>query len=223
VVAVATLVFFIRRQRSLRDPLIDLRLFRVPGFSPAVVRIVASSGVSSACVLLASLHLQDLRGYSAAEAGIAILPQAVAIALGGVAAPLFLRWLTSPSLTVLALVIQGVGLVWLALDPEIVALPLVLVGAGFGVAATLAATTLFDVTTEDDAGQVGAIQEVAFALGGGLGIAVLGTISQVVGASGFAVALVVAAVAVAAAALVPLVRRAPQGAERSPRDVAGIR
>ncbi|WP_230112007.1 MFS transporter [Microbacterium foliorum] len=223
VVAVATLVFFIRRQRSLRDPLIDLRLFRVPGFSPAVVRIVASSGVSSACVLLASLHLQDLRGYSAAEAGIAILPQAVAIALGGVAAPLFPRWLTSPSLTVLALVIQGVGLVWLALDPEIVALPLVLVGAGFGVAATLAATTLFDVTTEDDAGQVGAIQEVAFALGGGLGIAVLGTISQVVGAGGFAVALVVAAVAVVAAAVVPLVRRTPLGTGRVPRDAAGIR
>lgn len=207
VLAVVTLVYFIRRQRRLRDPLIDMRLFTVPGFSPAVVRIVAASGVSSASVLLVSLHLQDLRGFTAAEAGIAILPQAVAIALGGVVAPLFLRWLTSPALTVLALVIQGIGLVWLALGADLVAFPLVLVGAGFGVAATLAATTLFDVTTEDDAGQVGAIQEVSFALGGGLGIALLGTIATVVGVGGFAVALIVAAVAVVAAALLPLWRR----------------
>lgn len=206
-VAVATLVYFVRRQRRLREPLIDMRLFGVAGFSPAVVRIVASSGVSSASVLLVSLHLQDVRGFTAADAGIAILPQAVAIALGGVVAPLFLRWLRSPALTVLALVVQGVGLATLALGVELVAIPLVLVGAGFGVAATLAATTLFDVTTEDDAGQVGAIQEVAFALGGGLGIAVLGTIASIVGAGGFTAALTVAAVAVLAAALLPLWRR----------------
>ncbi|MFB4349730.1 MFS transporter [Microbacterium sp. CR_7] len=208
-VAVATLVYFIRRQRALHEPLIDMRLFSVPGFSPAIARIVASSGVAAASVLLVSLHLQDLRAHTAAEAGIAILPQAVAIAVGGVVAPLFLRWLTSPTLTVLALVVQGVGLAWLAFDPDVVAIPLVLVGAGFGVAATLAATTLFDVTTEDDAGQVGAIQEVSFSLGGGLGIAVLGTIATVVGAGGFAVALVVAAVAVVAAAVLPLWRGTP--------------
>ncbi len=206
VVAIATLVYFIRRQRALSEPLIDMRLFTVPGFSPAIVRIVASSGVAAASVLLVSLHLQDVRAHSAAEAGIAILPQAVAIALGGVVAPLFLRWLTSPTLTVLALVVQGVGLAWLAFDPEVVAIPLALVGAGFGVAATLAATTLFDVTTEDDAGQVGAIQEVSFSLGGGLGIAVLGTIATIVGRGGFAVSLVVATAAVVTAALLPLWR-----------------
>lgn len=206
VVAILTLVYFIRRQRALREPLIDMRLFSVAGFSPAIVRIVASSGVAAASVLLVSLHLQEVRAHTAAEAGIAILPQAVAIALGGVVAPLFLRWLTSPTLTVIALAVQGAGLAWLASDPDVVAIPLVLVGAGFGVAATLAATTLFDVTTEDDAGQVGAIQEVSFSLGGGLGIAVLGTIATIVGSGGYAVAFIVAAVGVLAAALLPLWR-----------------
>lgn len=217
VVAVATLVYFIRRQRTLREPLIDMRLFRVPGFSPAIVRILASSGVSSASVLLVSLHLQDARGHTAAEAGIAILPQAIAIALGGVLAPVFLRWLSSPALTVLALVVQGAGLVWLSIGVELVAIPLVGVGVGFGIGATLAATTLFDVTTEDDAGQVGAIQEVGFALGGGLGIAVLGTIASILGAQGFTAALLVAAGAVVAAALLPLWRRTPTDAVPDPR------
>ena len=206
VVAVAVLIFFIRRQRMLREPLIDMRLFGVPGFSPAITRILASSGVASASVVLVSLHLQDARGHSAAEAGIAILPQAVAIALGGVLAPVFLRVLSANALTVLALTVQGAGLAWLAFDPGLVALPLLLVGLGFGIGATLAATALFDVTTEDDAGQVGAIQEVGFALGGGLGIAVLGTIGSILGASGFTVALFIAAVVVVAAAVLPLVR-----------------
>ncbi len=210
VVAVATLVFFVRRQRALREPLIDMRLFRVPGFSPAIVRILASSGVSAASVLLVSLHLQDAQGVSAAAAGIAILPQAVAIAIGGVLAPVFLRWLSSPTLTVIALVVQGAGLAWLAIGTDLVAVPLVLVGAGFGIAATLAATTLFDVTAEDDAGQVGAIQEVGFALGSGLGIAVLGTVASIVGSGGFAVALVVAAAVVVAAAILPLWTRTPK-------------
>ncbi len=102
---------------------------------------------------------------------------------------------------------QAVGLVWLALDPAIVAIPLVLVGLGFGVGATLAATALFEVTTEDQAGQVGAIQEVGFALGGGLGIAVFGTIAAVLVTGGFVAAVLVAAVVVTAAALVPLARR----------------
>ena len=207
VVAAASLVFFVRRQRRLRDPLLDMGLFRMPGFSPAIIRIVVSSGVSSSAVLLVSLHLQDARGQSAAEAGIALLPQAVAIAVGGVVAPLALRWLTSNALTVLALVLQAAGLVWLAFDPALVAVPLVLVGSGFGVAATLAAALLFEVTTTDQAGQVGAVQEVAFALGGGLGIAVFGTIAAVLVTGGFVVAVLVAAVVVAAAAVLPLMRR----------------
>lgn len=206
-VAVVGLVFFVRRQWRLSEPFIDMRLFRVPGFSPAAIRIIASSGVSAASVLLVSLHLQDTRGQNAAEAGIALLPQAVAIAIGGVVAPLALRWLSVSRLTVVALLLQAVGLGWLALDPSLMAIPLVLVGLGFGVGATLAATALFEVTTEDQAGQVGAIQEVGFALGGGLGVAVFGTIAAVLVTGGFVVAVLVAAAVVTAAAVLPLVRR----------------
>ena len=206
-VAVVSLLFFVHRQRRLREPLIDIRLFGVTGFSPAITRIVISSGASSAAVLLVSLHLQDSRGQSAAEAGLALLPQAAAIAIGGVVAPVALRWLSGNALTVLALLVQAAGLAWLGLDPDVVVWPLALVGLGFGVGATLAASALFDATTEDDAGQVGAIQEVGFALGGGLGIAVFGIIAAVLVTGGFATAVLAAAVVVVAAAIVPLVGR----------------
>ena len=212
VVAVGSLVFFILRQRRLPEPLIDMRLFGLPGFSPAIVRIVAASGVSAASVLLVSLHLQDTRGWTAAEAGLAILPQAIAIAIGGVIAPVALRWVASEVQTVLALLLQTAGMAWLFTDPDLVAVPLALVGLGFGIAATLAATALFDATTEDDAGQVGAIQEVAFSLGSGFGIAILGTVATVA-MGGFSTAVLVAAAVAAAAGLLPLLRR------RTPRVV----
>lgn len=217
VVAVASLVFFIIRQRRLAEPLIDMRLFGLPGFSPAIVRIVAASGVSAASVLLVSLHLQDTRGWTAAEAGLAILPQAVAIALGGVIAPIALRWVASEVQTVLALLLQAAGMAWLFTDPDLVAVPLALVGLGFGIAATLAATALFDATTEDDAGQVGAIQEVAFSLGSGFGIAILGTVATVA-IGGYATAVLVAAAVAAAAGLLPLLRRRTSRADPVPRD-----
>lgn len=202
-VAVGGLVYFVTRQRRLADPLIDVGLLAVPGFSTAMSRILISSGASAASVVLVSLHLQDVIGMTAAEAGLMLLPQAVAIVMGGVLAPVLLRWLRSGPATVLALLLQATGLGMLALNPAPVLMPLAFIGLGFGVAGTLAATTLFDVTTAAHAGQVGAIQEVGFALGNGLGIAVLGTIAVVVAPGGVVVAIATGAVIVLLAAVVP--------------------
>ena len=206
-VAVGGLIFFVTRQRRLTDPLIDVGLFAVPGFSTAISRILVSSGASAAAVVLVSLHLQDAVGMTAAEAGLMLLPQAIAIVAGGVLAPLLLRWLRSGTATVLALVLQAAGLGLLVVDPSSVLVPLSFIGLGFGVAGTLAATTLFDVTTVEHAGQVGAIQEVGFALGGGLGIAVLGTIAAVAAQGGIVVAIATGAVIVLLAAIAPALGR----------------
>ncbi|MFB7252532.1 MFS transporter [Microbacterium sp. NPDC056234] len=215
VVAVIGLIFFVTRQRRLADPLIDVGLFAAPGFSTAISRILISSGASSASVVLISLHLQDASGMTAAEAGLMLLPQAAAIVAGGVLAPVLLRRLRSGTATMLALLLQAVGLGMLALNPAAVLVPLAFIGLGFGVAGTLAATTLFDVTTVDHAGQVGAIQEVGFALGGGLGIAVLGTIAAVVEPGGVVAAIATGAVIVLLAAAAPYLGRGRARAGRN--------
>lgn len=194
-------VIFVRRQLGLHDPFIDVRLFRIRDFSIAYLRIIAGTGASAATVYLVSLHLQDARGESALMAGFALLPQAVMIAIGGVLAPALLRFMSSNALTVVALAMQAVGLVWLATDPASFVVPLLFAGFGYGVIGTLTAAALFDATQPEQAGQVGAIQEVGFALGSGLGVAVLGTIAIVAGTMGFAVALATGAALVTVAAL----------------------
>ncbi len=101
-----------------------MRLFRIRDFSIAYLRFIAGTGASAATVYLVSLHLQDTRGESALMAGFALLPQAVMIAIGGVLAPALLRFMSSNALTVVALAMQAVGLVWLATDPASFVVPL---------------------------------------------------------------------------------------------------
>lgn len=209
-VGLATGVYFVRRQLRLADPLIDVRLFVIRDFRIAYLQILIGTGGNAATIYLLSLHLQSSRGDDAISAGLAVLPQALTIVIGGVLAPSVLRWISARSLTVLALVTQAAGHAWLAFDPEVLIGPLSLIGLGFGVIGTLTAATLFDVTTPDQAGQVGAVQEVGFALGSGMGVAVLGTVAIAAGPLGFTVALAVAAAAVLIAALVGMRPSKPQ-------------
>ena len=207
VTGVVALVLFVRRQRRLHDPLIDVNLFANGRFSVAYLQILVTTGTSNATVFLVSLHLQQTRGYSAIEAGITLLPHAALIVIGGVLAPLTLRIFSSGVATALALIAQASGLIWMSVQPENFIAPLVLIGLGMGVVGTLSAAALFDVTTSDQAGQVGAIQEVGFALGAGLGIAVFGAIAAALGINGFSVAFVAAAVTAAVAGVLPVSQR----------------
>lgn len=200
-------VVFTHRQLRLTDPLIDVRLFRIPGFGVAYVRILTASGAGAAVTYLVSVFFQEALGATPVEAGVALLPQAIMIAIGGVLAPFALRLVSNPTATVLGLIVASAGLAWLALSPQSSLGALLLIGCGGGVVATLAATTLFDATTPEQAGQVGAVQEVGFALGNGLGIAVFGTIALTAGTNGFTVAHLAAAGVVLLSAVLPLLRR----------------
>lgn len=205
VIGLLAMTSFVRRQLGSADPLIDVRLFANVPFSTAYLRIIAGGGTSAATIYLVSVHLQEDRGVSAIEAGLVIIPHAVMIIIGGLLAPVALRALSNSSVTGIALLIEAAGLAWLSFDPTSYMGPLLLVGFGMGVVGTLAASELFDVTTSEQAGQVGAIQEVGFALGAGLGVALLGGLAVMFASNGFAVAMVGGAILTVAAALLPAV------------------
>ena len=70
---------------------------------------------------------------------------------------------------------------------------------GFGVIGTLGTTALFVAAPADAVSQVGVVQEVAFALGSGLGIAVLAALAAPAGYAGSLAAGAVGVTATAAA------------------------
>src|SRR6185503_9475102 len=57
-------VVFVRRQRTLTDPLIDLRLFQVPAFSASLATYTFATFVAFGAYLFTSQYLQLVLGLS---------------------------------------------------------------------------------------------------------------------------------------------------------------
>ncbi|MDQ0708212.1 DHA2 family multidrug resistance protein-like MFS transporter [Arthrobacter woluwensis] len=193
---------FVRRQKTLDNPLIDVGIFRIRGFSIAYGHILVITGTTAATLYLVGQQVQHEQGLSPAEAGLVLLPLAALTGIVGATAPLALRWVSRKTITTLALAVALLGQLWLASGFPGIPVALGLIGAGFGAVGTLAAAALFDYTTPAQAGQVGAVQEVSFALGNGIGVAVFGTVALAAGPDGYRFAMLAAGAVLAAAVVV---------------------
>ncbi|MER6911139.1 MFS transporter [Streptomyces sp. NPDC000594] len=185
---VLALVLFTRRQLRLRDPLLDVRLFLNRAFTAAALAILMAMLAIGAALFLLSLWLQYVHGYTPSQAGLRTLPAALAMLAGALLAPLLMERITVR--TIMALGLGGVvtGFLVLALSPEpttysYVAVVLVTLGLGDGVAITTASSVLVSAVPAERAGQAGAVSETSYELGVGLGVALLGSIHGAVYAS----------------------------------------
>ncbi len=77
----AALLALLRYEPRREDPLIDLRFFRSAPFTSAIVISVAAFAAFGGFLFLNTLYLQQARGLSPLQAGLAILPMAVMIVL----------------------------------------------------------------------------------------------------------------------------------------------
>jgi MFS transporter, DHA2 family, multidrug resistance protein len=178
-------VGFVRRQRRLADPLIDLRLFQTPAFSTSVAASTLGIFAVFATLLLIAQYLQLVVGLSPLEAGLWMLPSGVGAVAGGVLIPLLLRVLRPATVVVGGLALMAAGLGLLTRVDGAAGLGLV-VGATVALAlasglVNLPATGLVvGIAPPRRAGAAAAIGQTGFELGGALGIAVLGSIATAV-------------------------------------------
>jgi EmrB/QacA subfamily drug resistance transporter len=77
VVALVALATLIRHERRRADPLLDVRFFRSVPFAAATMTAVFAFGAFAGFLFLNTLYLQDVRGFSALQAGLCMLPFAV--------------------------------------------------------------------------------------------------------------------------------------------------
>ncbi|WP_412180131.1 MFS transporter, partial [Variovorax paradoxus] len=91
VVGLAIGWLFVRRQRRLADPMIDLRLFRAPAFSVALGAYMLSCFVMFGLFLYEAQYLQMVLGLSPLQAGLWSVPSAGAFIVGSMAAPALTR------------------------------------------------------------------------------------------------------------------------------------
>lgn len=82
-VSAGALVLLVGWERGRDQPLIDLRVFRSLPFSGALMITVCAFTCLGGFLFLTTLYLQDVRGLTAWQAGVRLIPVAVATAVAG--------------------------------------------------------------------------------------------------------------------------------------------
>ena len=182
IVGLAVGIVFVRRQTRLADPLIDLKLFRIPAFRASLALYGGSILVLFGGFLFLPQYLQLVLGLSPMRGGLWTLPWAIGFVVGALATPVLARRIRPALLMSWGLVLSSTGYFLLTqIGPGTNHLPL------FGVATmilALGASPVFTLTNDviigsappERAGAASGISETCAELGGAVGIAIFGSI-----------------------------------------------
>jgi DHA2 family multidrug resistance protein-like MFS transporter len=173
-------VVFVRRQRRLADPLIDLRLFRLPAFSASLATYTLGTFVAFGAYVFIAQYLQLVLGLSPLGAGLWTVPSMLSFVAGSIGVPILARRMTPVRLMVGGLLISAAGFSLLALVARPDPLPILVAGSvmyslGLSPVVILATDLVVGSAPVERAGAAGAISETSSELGGALGIAMLGS------------------------------------------------
>jgi DHA2 family multidrug resistance protein-like MFS transporter len=218
---------WVRRQKGLEDPMVDVSLFRIRSFNSALAVNFLSIFTMVGYFLFVAQYLQLVLGLSPLEAGLWSLPSAIAFVIGSQLAPRIVQRMRPAYLIGGGLAIAAVGLVMLTRVGATDGLP-ILVAASIVISIGLA--PVFGLTTElivgsappERAGAASGISETAAELGGALGIAILGSIGVAIYRGQVAADLPAGVQADAAAAATDTLGGAVGVASQLPADTAAV-
>jgi DHA2 family multidrug resistance protein-like MFS transporter len=172
---------FVRRQGRLADPLIDLRLFRLPAFSGALAANTLGFFVNFGIAVFLAQYLQLVLGLSPLEAGLWTMPWAAGFIVGSMLTPMIVSRISSASAITGGLVLAGIGFALLTQVTGDDSLRTLVAGSvvlalGLAPVFTLAADLMVSAAPPERAGAAAGISETSSEFGGALGIAVLGVV-----------------------------------------------
>ncbi|WP_433544719.1 MFS transporter [Streptomyces sp. CA-294286] len=184
VAGVASGVFFLRRQRRLEDPFIDLRLFGEPRFRVSLGALATLSFVMFGINLFIVQSLQLVHALSPLEAGLWILPGSAGGVVGAVLAIAALRRVRPAYVMAAVLTVAAAGALLVALagrdDFGLLVAGLAVMSTGIAPALNLGTDMVVSSAPPDRAGAASAVSETSNEFGGALGLAVLGSIGTAV-------------------------------------------
>jgi MFS transporter, DHA2 family, multidrug resistance protein len=105
---------FLRRQHNLTDPLVNLRLFRIPAFTAALAANTVSLFLIFGSFFLTAQYLQLVLGLSPLAAGAWAVPSAAGFVVGSQLAPVIAARLGAAATMTSGLTIAAAGLAVLA-------------------------------------------------------------------------------------------------------------
>jgi EmrB/QacA subfamily drug resistance transporter len=166
------------------QPMLDVRLFADRRFSIASAAVAFTYFALIGWFFLLTQYFQYIHGYSPLQAGLRLLPAALALmAFTIISAPLVQRFGTRTVITAgLLLTATGLTLNALLLDADtgypVVLAYLVVLAAGMAATMAPATDSIMSVVPANKAGVGSAVNDTTRELGGALGVAVIGSLAS---------------------------------------------
>ncbi|MEU5961057.1 MFS transporter [Micromonospora parva] len=182
IVGVLVLGIFVRWERRIPHPMLDMGFFRDQRFVGAISGVVLITFGATGALFLLTQHLQFVRGYPAWEAGLRMAPFALSIVLlnvSGVVAGVIRRLGLAVAIAVgMTLLAAGLALVTLfSSDGYAVLLAgLLVMGAGCALANPAIVEAVMSAIPAAKAGAGAGVDGTMTEVGSSLGIAVLGAV-----------------------------------------------
>ncbi|MBV9445153.1 MAG: MFS transporter [Streptosporangiaceae bacterium] len=188
------------REKKGREPLLPLRLFRDRtsnlGLGTQTIQWLIMQGT----FFVASVFLQEVRGYSAIKTGLVLTPATVGILIASAAAERFAKRHSQPWIIRVGFAVTVIGLVLLVAlvrekSPIITFVPgLFLIGIGVGAMLTSSVNVVQSAFPEADQDNISGLSRSVSNLGSSLGTAMAGSIiaaAAVPGNKSFALSIVI--------------------------------
>ena len=174
-------ILFVRRQRWLADPMIDISLLRNPQLGAALTINLVGLFVVLGTFLFIAQYLQLVLGLTPMQAGLWTAPSGVAFAAGSILAPRLVKHFTPGAILACGFLVAAVGFGILTQlgrtdSPLLLFCGMLILCSGLAPVGALTTDLVMSAAPPHRAGAASAISETSFELGGALGIALLGSV-----------------------------------------------
>lgn len=178
-------IVFVKQQRKLTDPLLDVTLFKKPDFTIMLIAMLINTMLPGGVMVLTTQYLQLVAGFSPLHAGLWMIPAMAGSIIGFLISPHLARKIRPAFLIGYGLLCSIAGMLILCLTktdgsiaPLIVGFALFNLGAGPLV--TLGTGIVIGSVAPQKAGAAAAISQTGNEFGFALGIAVVGSIGAAI-------------------------------------------
>lgn len=169
---------FVRRQRRLADPLVDVRLFTRRTFSVTLGSMMTFSMLSGGVMVFAAQYFQLVRGMTPLAAGLALVPGMITTTVAFQVAPRLARRIRPAVLIPAGIAFTVVGMVVMsqATSTTVLVIAFAIQCVGPAPLVTLGTNLVIGSVPPEKAGSAGALTQTSNEFGYSLGIAILGSV-----------------------------------------------
>ena len=180
-IGIVLLMLFIFWERRVRQPMLDIRIFRNMRFSAASISVTVSFFALAGFIFLITQYFQFLKGYGPLETGVRLLPVATSVAVASILGTQLAVRFGTKAIVGGGLVTLSVAYAWVSTSDVgtsylEIAGQMILLGSGMGLTSAPATESIMGAVSDAKAGIGSAVNDTTRELGGTLGVAVIGSV-----------------------------------------------